>query len=219
MEFTDDPGYLGKLGRFLGGESEILIWSLFGAGIIICSIIYFIIWRRVLPGRNTQQQSVAGMHFTDVERMRKEGLISEEEYRSIKRKVAERTLAQTKAESDVARDRMILEQAAINPDAVRELIDAKKAARKAEQEAAAPRQRPAATEATAGDPLAGLSREPAQGTAPQPSMNNPRVVAEKQRAAADRATGGEGNSELDLLFEKGAISREEYERLKSFFKK
>lgn len=47
-------------------------------------------------------------------------------------------------------------------------------------------------------------------------MNMPRVVAEKNRTAA--AAGAE-KGELELLLERGAISREEYDRLKGFFRK
>jgi hypothetical protein len=44
-------------------------------------------------------------------------------------------------------------------------------------------------------------------------MNMRRVVAEKQKHAA-----GEEKGELDILLEKGAISRDQYDRLKGFFK-
>jgi uncharacterized membrane protein len=233
-----EPSYLGKLGGFLNDNPEIFIWAVGAIFVAILLIIFTFIWRRIVAGRVRSQTTIPGMDFTDVERMRKEGLVNEEEYKTIKRKVAERTLAETRKDRQSAEDEMILRQAAVNPDAVRQFVAPETDEGEAETARPAPATRPAPgrsapprpaqrppapTAETPGDPLAGLTSAGTPQTPPKPSMNMPRAAAEKQRSVGpptpgDPATPG-GKSELDLLFEQGAISREEYERLKGFFQK
>ena len=90
------------------------------------------------------------------------------------------------SDEEVAEDLSILEEAALDPEAVRKLLPPEK-------------QVPPA--------------EPIPGPA-KPSMNMPRVVREKNEAAAESKP-----SELDALLAKGAITPEQYENLKKHFRK
>jgi hypothetical protein len=257
--FTDNIGRMdaGSLYLWIGATIALFF------AIIVTMIVKGYFSRRV---RNTTFDS--GMSFMSIDAMRKQGLISEEEYKAIRRKVADRALADATPKEQSERERQLLKLAAIDPDAVRELLPeevrARAAAKESEPEGeggkrtgteklTGPGARPAERkeldydydydydedkdkdkdkdkdenkinenglrsnaeelggEQAAGDPLGGIAAGP-----PPASMNMPRVAQSRRAAQAEGPSGKK--SELDLLFEKGAISREEYERLKGFFK-
>lgn len=116
---------------------ETIYWVIGGLVALLLVAILLIIWRKATAGRREQAAADRMLMFTSFERMRDQGLISEEEYRRIKQKAAERELEEMRR-AEKERDAKILEEAAINPDAVRKLLADREAAR-ATAATAAPR--------------------------------------------------------------------------------
>ncbi len=263
-------------------------------------VLYIFIKFRASRGpANSGMPIGAGLSVPEIERMKREGLINEEEFKRIKAKAAQRALEQSRRQSNPEHDREILAEVAANPDAALKLLTPEQIAEAERRRQAiasgepvhsaapvpppAPPVPPAAATKNHvpeiwGDPLAEIeamhptpaappgapsnspgapppavhpattpavppSPQPSRrtvlppapaDTAPEritrpapgrlrippprvtpgapPSMNMPRVVKEREEAAAEQKQG-----ELELLLEKGAISQEEYNRLKQFF--
>ena len=242
---------------------DIMPWVL---GVTISLMVLFIFWkfwRKVSDRKVRRTGQISGMQFQDIDRMKKQGVISEEEYRSIRRAMANREVQGMAERKKLEEEQQILERAEINPDALRQLLTPEQLAQADHPQAAAqPRatHEPARVEPIARTPATStqlsaaptrppgaapaqpVARQPATpprppGTAkpkaqpqPQPSMNMPRVVQARQHPAQAQSQSkaqpkakspaqpkAKPKGELELLLEKGAISPEEYKRLKKFF--
>jgi len=221
---------------------EMLPWAL---GVFVALVLLFIfwkIWRAVVSNRVRKIQTAAGMQFSDIDRMRKTGGITEEEYKRIRQAMARQTMQAMEEQRRIEAERSIFERARMNPEAAREFLRTGSAAPAADS-GAAPGEAPATPPNLAATPdptpprkplparpATAPAAQPPPRRAPTPSMNMPRVVQERRRAQAQvppestanaedrRAADAKAASELDVLLAKGAISKAEYDRLKQFFK-
>lgn len=254
--------------------TELLPFVVGGFVLLILWFISIKFWRAIF-GRRVKSVAVeAGIQFGDIEAMRKRGLISDEEYKVIRRTMAERASERMAEEQRQSEERRIFAEAQVDPDAARKLLaDAPGTPKTPPLAQASPRAqapprvaptpapppqpqpvqpaRPASrfsdldlapsASAQASPPPAPPPAEPEWPTelgmmtvsgapaapapdsaAPTPSMNNPRVVRARNeaRAAEAEAQGSEAaqkRRDIDVLLDKGAISREEYDRLRKFF--
>jgi uncharacterized membrane protein len=177
--------------------------------IFILLVIFLMIYK---PFARNKMKHIrpSGMTMGDIEKMRKEGLVSEEEYRKIRRKMSEREVGEVRAKANTEMQKALLDQAKVDPEAARQLWTPEELAQIEARQAAAGT-KPAAP--------AQSSRERPTLRPVEPSMNMPRVAQERRRAEAPNQAGAPSQpGELDLLLQKGAISPEEYERLKKFVK-
>ncbi len=172
-------------------------WVVGVTALLIVLFIFAKFWKAAVSHK-VSNQTFLGMTVQDIDKMRRDGVISEAEYKTIRHKAAERELESSRHKDEAERERIILAEAEIDPDAARKLLKPEQI-RKSSAPAPAAAQPPAEPVTTAGwgDPLAGLAG-PESGVAPPPA---------------------EPPGELELLLEKGAITREDYERFKSMMKK
>lgn len=199
--------------------------------------------------RVKRQSGVQGMQYQDLDKMTKKGLVSPEEQSRIRQAMARQMTQRERELSEAERDRMILTEVEVNPEAAKKFLSAEQLARARKQTGQDPSFAPKPPEQPWPPELAepetpparpepppfeeGLSdampweapatgpqekapppkkppKKPGQPQRPEPSMNMPRVVKARQEGA--------GQSDLDKLLAKGAISREEYDRLSKFLK-
>ncbi len=173
-------------------------------------IIIFIKIYAPFAARQVQnRQGVAGISMQDIERMRREGLISEDEFKQVRRKAAQRELEAGQKRQQIDLDRQILAEVEINPEAARKLLAPQQLTEAQPRDEAIPPTQPAAGPSSepAKHPRPGRLRVP-----PPPDLPAP---AEEVDEIPDKSAG---KRDLDLLFEKGAISRAEYERLSKFIR-
>jgi uncharacterized membrane protein len=206
-----------------GGFSQYLVEFMpyiIGSAVLIIAFIVFLNLYKPFARNKIKNIKTSGMTFMDIEQMRKAGLLSEEEYRNVRRKVGERELADARRKATLEEQAAILERARLDPDAARELLTP--------AELAIAQARRAAAEAGEAEP-AGAARPPKLEPErpvlrpPRPSMKMPRVLEERRLAQAENQSApasGEARKagELEILLKKGAISREEYDRLKKYVK-
>ncbi len=164
------------------------------------AVIALIIFAYILHSLSRRGSSglPGSMSFMDVEQMRKKGLISEQEYKHIRSKLAQRELERSKDQERIEKERGIIAQVEQNPALAHTLLTHEELEKVRAREAQKGMQRP------------GGQAQPAAA----PSMNMPRVA----QARMEETTEGEKKKrEIDILLEKGAITRDEYDRLKKFF--
>lgn len=180
-------------------ESQLLIWGI----IIVVSIVGLVVLMKILGAaarsriHNTKAES---MSFDDLGRMQQTGLLTEEEMKRIKQRMAEKMLEQatprpkeSKPGGEAALRSLMLDIEARGKEAL------------AEPEAPAspqmPREKPPA-EAPAAPPMPSPGASAAE-TPPPPQKTSP----EKQMF------------DLEKLLASGAIDRAEYDRLRDYFSK
>ncbi|OPZ09165.1 MAG: hypothetical protein BWZ08_00640 [candidate division BRC1 bacterium ADurb.BinA292] len=101
---------------------EMLPWAL---GVFVALVLLFIfwkIWRAVVSNRVRKIQTAAGMQFSDIDRMRKTGGITEEEYKRIRQAMARQTMQAMEEQRRIEAERSIFERARMNPEAAREFL-------------------------------------------------------------------------------------------------
>jgi len=207
------------------------------AAVVIVITLYIVMYiRRPMVRNKIHNTQVSGMTIGDIDRMRKEGLLSEEEFRRVRRKMSEREVSSMLNKTKLDAQSMILEAAKTDPSAALQLLTPE------ERAIVEARKKKAAAEAAQGEWPTDAHPTQAMGAAaradqeairipipPEPAMNMTRVVEERRRAQAAQElaeasnagqTPSEGGQagELDVLLQKGAISQAEYDRLKKFFK-
>lgn len=180
---------------FLPGGDYLLRVVPWVIGVSVLFILLFLsmkIWRAVFGSKVRSIGFETGMKFQDLDTMRKKGLLSEEEYQRARHSLARHETERTANEREMARTAQLMQEVAVNPEAARKFL----------------------TDEPATAPTAG-----AMPRAPQPAMNNPRVVQARNaaRTAPPEATTLNKPRDIDLLLEKGAITQEEYDRLRKFF--
>lgn len=226
---------------FLGSTYllDIMPWAI---GVTVAFLLLFVflkMWRRIVTKKVRRMGGVSGMQMQDADALKKKGLITPEEHRKIRQAMANREMERMSAQRRDEHERDILAQAEINPDAVVGLLTpeelqegrARKAAAKSREVRSAPEspttQAPARRPARSETPDRTRPLPQAAKTPPEPAMNMPRVVQSRRKAVGPEqgkpAAPSEGQppakapGELEVLLEKGAISPEEYQRLKEFF--
>ncbi|MEN6626430.1 MAG: hypothetical protein ABFD69_09405 [Candidatus Sumerlaeia bacterium] len=220
------------------GIDYLTQWIPYVIGAVVLVIAFTVLWGPIVK-RNVRQQTFTGITVQDIDKMRREGLISEDEYKLIKHKAAERELDSMRQQTNADRERQILAEAVINPEAARKLLPPDAAPetkpRPLQQPAPAP-PAPAAPESAPapqatsdlfnwGDPLAGIdivkeAPAPPDGGVTRPHPGKIKVPPPQGFAPAPQAAPApEPAGELEILLQKGAITREDYERLKSLIKK
>jgi len=218
---------------------DIMPWALGTTVAFILLLIFWKMWRRIVTNKVRRMGGVSGMQMQDADALKKKGLITPEEHRKIRQSMANREMEHMSAQRRDEHEREILAQAEINPDAVVGLLTpeelregrARKAAGKSRKGLVSPEpptaQVPARRLARLETPDRTHRPPPATNAPPEPAMNMPRVVQSRRKAVGREqgkpAAPTEGQppakspGELEVLLEKGAISPEEYKRLKEFF--
>jgi hypothetical protein len=245
MDFDQNP--LVKLAAFLGQHPTLGI-ACGVAWIVLCaSLIAWSLMRRGKQGAGKAEFS-GGMFIGDVDKMLQAGLITQDEYRAIKRKIATKALEQSRRqEASEAKDRAILEMAAADPSMLRQLLPPEALAR-----AGRPVESPTLDAPPAPPDPAHAPALPPSPPSPQlaPSLPSPRVASATARVAqvspitqasppaqaaapdVDDSMAGDplggvappgpspapAKGELDILLEKGAITAEQYRQLKGLAK-
>jgi hypothetical protein len=177
---------------FAGADkiAQMLPWVFGATGLFILLFISLKVWRALFGKKVKSIGLEAGMKFQDIDTLRTKGLVSDEEYRNIRHALAKREMERTVTDREAELDRQLLQEVAVNPDAARKFL--------------------VSAEATAKP-----------GAPPPPAMNNPRVVQARKAAQTLSAEGEEKSQsaprDIDVLLAKGAITQEEYARLKKFF--
>lgn len=200
-----------------------------GAVLAILALLFLL---RLVRGKSRRSESRPNlMMFSDIEKMKKEGLISDEEYRRIRGRAAEKELARAKEEDRVEREISEIEKVRLNPDLARDLLSEEElrraATRKKELEAL---RQGKARETELPTPEFELgpvvqARRPTAATSPNPPVSpwsstppsNPAPPSSPQKMptpGSAPAAPGNRMSELDILLEQGAISKADYMRLK-----
>ena len=201
---------------------RLIPWALLGTSALIALMIFWKIWKRTVSRKVRSIEDGSAMSMMDVDTLRKRGLISEEEYRRIRSTLASREVERTQKRQRQVKEQMLLSQVEKNPLAAYQLLDLDGPAA---PEPPAPQSRPAASPNPASAPSPVEPRPRPAASAP-PSMNMPRVVQARNEARRAQAGSTSPNApqeasakprDLDLLLEKGAITPEEYQRLKKFF--
>jgi hypothetical protein len=111
-------------------DVELITYS---AVMVVGALVLIIAIRLFSPliGKKTRQhQLIGGIQFQDVERMHNEGLISEEEYRRLRKSVAYQESDRLKEKDFTKTEKEILARGAIDPKALHELIPPRKRDRK-----------------------------------------------------------------------------------------
>lgn len=221
--------------EFLGVDYvNMMRWMPWIIGACVAVLAVALLWGPIMK-RNVQRQTFSGMTVQDIEKMRKDGLISEDEYKKIKHKTAERDLDSMRHETDAEREKQILAEAEFNPDAARKLLTPEVLAEakqrspiiKPAEPAPAPQPAPIAAKPAAakptsdvfnwGDPLSGAGEHAQPKETPAPAVGVTHPAPGKIRIPPPQPAQPIG--ELEILLQKGAISREDYERLKNLIKK
>lgn len=209
-----------------GGDliARMLPWVIGATVAFIALFLTLKIWRAFFS-RKVQSIGVeTGMRFQDIDSLRRKGLISEEEYKKIRRSLASQESERDTDEREAERTQALMREVAVNPDAARKFLTPEQLAE------AQGSSRPAPPAASGAPP-----DEPYPPAAVPASMNNPRVVRARNEYRAQTAAGAGApaaassapNSatpapagkprDIDVLLAKGAITQEEYDRLRQFF--
>ena len=210
--------------------------------IAVTAVIVLVILILATKGFRRKGGRGAELSMLTVDAMKKKGLLTKEEYEQVRKKTAERELERMRGTGAAGtKDLNVMQELVTDPDAVRKLLTPEELAvfeaRQRLNKAEAARQGPKASEILMGTPIqpspvqptpaqpAPAARrepefitDPLEQRPPQPAMNMTPVVRANQEAAAAEAVGEPKLGELELLLAKGAISQEEYARLKQFFK-
>lgn len=195
---------------------EYLPWVLGGGAAIFVLLIILRIWIGMASRKVKKRGIPPGMSMMDADKMRQKGTITEEEYRKIRSALAHHELQAERDRERIEREREILARLETNPELARELIQPVPDGRRAVSERKA-------TAQASGPVGAGSSAPPPAQSAPPrttgpSSMTPPRPVQPRPKAPAPNLDGDAPFKprDIDILFEKGAISFEEYQRLKKF---
>lgn len=188
---------------------RVIPWAVLGTAALIVLLVFWKIWKRMVTKKVQSIGDGSAMSMMDVDRLRKKGLVSEEEHRRIRSALASREVERTRKKQRQEQERMLLSQVEQNPLAAYQLLEL-------DQQAPAPpaaRPRPVSPSA----PPSAEEGKARQDASP-PAMNMPRVVQARNEALTPQAPGVSSKPrDIDMLLEKGAITPEEYQRLKKFF--
>ncbi|MCE5228971.1 hypothetical protein LLG95_05165 [bacterium] len=219
--FADVPGYDYMM--------RLLPWAMVGTVVGVLLIIVAKIMGKSVERRS--REPFTGMTVQDIDKMRRDGVISEEEYKKIRHKAAERELESMRQQNEAEQDRLILAEVELNPDAARKLLKPEQFA----QQIPAPIKPPAAQQPDIsafdwGDPLA--TAEPPDAVARASARDDQPVSPEAKSTVTHPQPGKirippphlepkkeEPAGELELLLQKGAITREDYDRFKALMRK
>ena len=190
---------------------DMQVVYLFFVGAVL-AILVLLFLMRLARGKSRHSESLPNlMMFSDIEKMKKEGMISEEEYRRIRGRAAEKELARSKEEDRVEREISQLEKVRLNPDMARDLLseeDLRRAAARKKELEALRKGKARETEL----PTPEFEPGPVVPTKPASAPPSPPKTAPPHAPAS--AAPGNRMSELDILLEQGAISKTDYMRLK-----
>lgn len=200
-------------------------WVAGASAVFVILFIFAKVWKATVSHK-VANQTFTGMTVQDIDKMRRDGIISEAEYKTIRHKAAERELESLRHKEEAERERLILSEAAINPDAARKLLKPEQIQK---PPVAEPRIDPVAPQAQQqekpykmfdwGDPLASVDESPTPAASAQHSASITHPQPGKIRVPPPQAEKTAASGELELLLEKGVITREDYERFKAMAKK
>lgn len=209
------------------GMISLLTWSL----LMTVGIIALFFMRLYLRSSvNKKVRSIKGspaMSMMDIDQMRKRGLVNDEEFKSIRHALAEREVHTERRRKQTERERAILAEVEHDPDAARKLLAPElQTAHRETRVAPAPPPEPQAT--PAAQRPGRLQASPTWPATPAGALSgNNNAAARVARPASSAApepaaapsNGGNGDKpgDLDVLLDKGAITLEEYDRLRAFF--
>lgn len=190
----------------------VLNYLPYGIGLTVALVGLFIlrlIFRSIINRRVRAIKDDPAMSMMDIDRMRKRGLVDETEYRAIRRALAESEIDKERRRQQAERDKLILAQVEHDPEAAKLLLSPEY-----QSPPAAPPPHPVAAPAVKGlaprPALAATGAPRSPRSAPQPVSAVPAPQAQPSAAPPRRL------SDLDVLLEKGAITLEEYDRLRAF---
>ena len=89
---------------------------------LILLLIFWNIWRSVVNRKVRGIGTGAGMRIQDLDGMRKKGMLTEEEFKQVRRAMANRELKSLEERQRVERERAIFQEMEINPEAARKLL-------------------------------------------------------------------------------------------------
>lgn len=204
------------------------IGNMFSYGIYVAIalaalVIVKIGWKGIVTRSVRSQQAQSGMDFGTLDKMKGAGAISDEEAKKIRQAMARQMLQHTEEERRALEERSILAQAAYDPDAARALLpeqyrdknntpapagDARKKPEPApEPEPEIKLERPSDL---------GIFATPADDAPrPAPSATTPLFNKETPETARQKPhQKPQPKGELEILLEKGVLTREQYDALK-----
>lgn len=184
------------------GNTQYYYFYVVGVVFFFCLLLLLI---KLFRSKSSASEQHNLMMFTDIEKMKNAGLIDEEEYRKIRSRAAHQELERSKEKERIERDLILVDQAKVNPDLAREMLTEEEI-----QSAAVHKKELEALRHHTAESPAGPQAQ-AQRPSPPP--------APKETPPATTPEAPSRESELDTLLQKGAIGKEEYERLKKFFTK
>lgn len=149
--------------------------------------------------RNVRAQGImSGMSMMDLDQMRRQGQLSDEEYKRVRQTLARKELERSRQRAQSGDPRDILAQIELNPDSARQFIT--------------PEPDPVATKPPAPAP----PEEAADDLVLEFPTAAPPQAARPKPASAPRPAQANPPRDIDILLKKGIISREEYDRLRKF---
>ncbi len=220
MEGNQILDYFNNLYFRYGGFGVLLIVILFLLRLLIRSAV----------NKRVKSIHADGMGFMDVEQMRKKGLITEEEYKGVRKRLAERQLKQMKEQEESKKTVELLHAVEMNPELARTLIPI-------ESKPNPPSLQSAAIKSPPSPSSSNPSHSPSPSSPPPPTFSTPSTAEQSseivtpgdplsdprylKKIAPSPASTEKSKKSKDLedLFAKGLISREEYNRLATLYEK
>ena len=171
------------------GDNQVVLLILIGGGalaFVLAGLLLVLKSRRRAGGRSGFSMD-ADFHVQDVDALARRGVLTPDERRRVMQAVARREMTREENAKHAGDDRELMSLLQSDPEAARDLL----AKRERQSTPKTPPLTPSPTNKTPG-----------------PSSPTPRKDAPKSREGA-----APKSRELDILLEKGAISREDYDRL------
>jgi len=193
------------LGKLIGNQGflENLPYVILVTVALIGLLIFRVVWKSMVTRKVRRLGLDSGMSMMEIDRMRKKGIIDETEYRRIRSALAHHEVARNEDQQRIAKERAIIAQIEANPELARELIEPRPGERPRPPLNSAPPSPP-----QPGRP--GALAEPSYPVGDPGQWPDPLARTPPPQAPAPPSKP----SDLDLLLAKGAISKEEYARLK-----
>jgi len=219
------PSYSEALSRF-PAAGDILFWAILIPPMVI--LLFFGRFAlRALVNKRVKGVGVPGMSFGGIDQMKKKGMITEEEYKQIRRKLALRELERVQESEAGAEAGQMLRAIEVDPSLAKSLLPPSSEVARAAM-AGLGNPGGAVEEAPSRQEDHQQTVQPAQVEPPstvqgQPARQQPPPVAlpaQVQGPPAQSPAGGSAETkELDTLFLKGLISKQEYDRLTGLLNK
>lgn len=196
-------------------------WVMIVTGAVLVLFVIVLLWNRLAGNK---RDSAPGIDFGQIDRVRDKAGLSEAEYKAIRQSIARRELERQSDQSRIEQERAILEQAALNPEAARQLLEGQPAPSQAAKPQIVETQ-------TMPEPIdektrienelraqLGLETEPTDQVThtnvdSQPTTELTQLNEPEPKPAPPESR--QVKTELDTLYEKGILNQEEYERLKT----